>query len=254
MATKAARPLSESIAAQDAEAQRLGDQAREARARAALLQAEKEAREDGARRAWADSQVGRMREIFAAVDAVRSDALAAFRAGLPDAHAAWVRWRAAAKSAESEWAVIASAYNKAHAGEGLRAPSGRSFTGTSAGHVGERWSDFTHRLTLNISDEAGAAARARALAALAAAVGSVDVAAVEASVSPVARFFRGRVTPNPSGTFTTSEDVRPWPGRDLNTGVTFSPDGFVDVYDEHIATALDAYPGCVRIPLVEGRD
>lgn len=246
------RPLSVQIDEHQAEADRLAGEVRTARERAAALEQERVDRELLARRTWSEGQVGRLREIFRVADAARGAAVAAFKAGQDDAHALWVRWRTVASDAGGEWGVISSVFEASHPGE--RAPKGRSFIGGGPGTTGERWEEFAHRLAIEMSTEAAAAARKRTLAQLAELVGSTDLAALEESVTPVARFFRGRMEVNAHGT--PIGDVKPWPGTvsSYPWSVTFDATGHLTVYDSALADLLDANPNCARVRTTEGEE
>lgn len=244
MVTKT-KPLTARIAEHEAEAERLAGEVRAARDSASQLEQEKAARELQARRTWSEAQLGRLREIFRTADDARKVATAAFKAGQPDAHALWLRWRAAETAAGGEWGVIVHTYEQSHPGQ--TAPKGRTFSGGGPGKSAERWEEFAHRLAIEVANESAAAARQRTLADLAEVVGSTDLAALEASVTPVARFFRGRVDVDRSGQ--PVGDVRAWPGTVTvyPWSVTFDASGHVDVYETELAELLDADPNCARV-------
>jgi hypothetical protein len=241
--TKIAEPLSATIATHEQEAERHAAAARESRQRAAELAAEKAAREVDAKRAWAEARVSEFRELFQAVSEARARAVGSFKAGRGDAHSAWLAWRAAAMSAQARWSVISRAYNSTHSTAAPRAPG---WLGRSAGHSGESWLDFSHRLAIELGNEASAAARKGALGELAEVLGVADLRAVEAGVTPIARFYRGRVV-DPGHGFSSSGEVEAWPGRHPSLPVTFSATGHLDVYDPEIAAQLDADDNCARI-------
>lgn len=242
--TETDRPLSARIDEHRAEADQLAAEARAARDRAGQLEQEKTDRELAARRAWSEAGVARRREIFAVPDQARRDAVAALRAGQSDAHGLWLRWRAAETAAGGEWGVIAATFEQSH---GQRAPAGRTFSGGGPGKSAERFEDFAHRLSIEVSTEAGTAARQRALADLAAVVGSTDLDALADSVTPAGTFFRGRVVPDAAGNPT--DQVVPWPGTLAihPWRIYFDATGHCTVYEQALADLLDTREDCARV-------
>jgi hypothetical protein len=236
--TKTTEPLSVQIEQAEAAADALRAQQREAQAEAQRLADTKRAAELEAERAWSERNSSRIRQIYADVDKHREAAYEALAAGdMAAAANAWLRWRIEVVAAPDEWGVIRDSYTKSHPGE--RAMPGRQYLGGGPGTTGETWEQWLHQAVVKVARDVAAQRRNKVLADLAAAIGTADLGAVEAGLTPVARFYRGAVINKGF----TDEVVVPRGGVLIlgHVKVAFAQDGHANVYDEATAGVLRQY-------------
>ncbi len=254
MATKSTTtdaPLSDQIAAAEAEADRLREAQLAQRREAERLTAEKAEAELGLLRTWCAEQIAGLRGLVTDVDKLRDQAVTLRDAGRIGAYTRRLRAHGSTPhlAARGRQAAIGKYARRVD----LRVPFGRQWGGSGYGSLGETAEQFLvgDRATRRHRDSLEAAAIATVDAAAAAAMGLADVGEVAKMAEPVAEYrFTRHVD---VGTYTDLPSVAPMQAPQILTlegrTVTLRPDrdGVVAVWDPALADALAGDQRCFLV-------